>query len=78
MRQGSEFARLGWIVEMRLRARRRVRNLGESGKLPSVWMSLSVRSMQSHGCSDPVSTIPKCMVLITNPKFKPPPIARRE
>lgn len=37
----------GWIVEMRLRARRRVLSFGLRGKLPSVATSLSVRSMHS-------------------------------
>ena len=58
VRPGSEFARVGWILEMRLRARRRFRNLGERGKFPRVWMSLSVKSIQSHGCNYSVSTVP--------------------
>ena len=50
-RFGSEVARLGWILLMRLRARRRVCRRGERGKLERVGMSLSVKSMASWSCS---------------------------
>lgn len=46
-RLGREFARVGWMLETRLRARRSVRNRGDSGKLPSSCISLSVKSMAS-------------------------------
>lgn len=39
------------MVEMRFRARRSVVTRGLSGKLPSTWMSLSVRSSASWGYS---------------------------
>jgi hypothetical protein len=48
-RYGVAFGRLGWIVEILFRARRRVRMRGESGKFPSTCMSLSVRSIASCG-----------------------------
>jgi hypothetical protein len=49
VRLGNEFARVGWILAILLRARRRVFSRGERGKFPSVWISLSVKSIQSHG-----------------------------
>lgn len=44
---GHVFGSVVWIPDMRLRASRRVRKRGESGKLPRIWMSLSVKSMAS-------------------------------
>lgn len=46
---GIEFARVDWMVETRLRARSSVLRRSESGKLPSCWMSLSVKSIASCG-----------------------------
>jgi hypothetical protein len=48
-RLGREFASVGWMLDTRLRARRRVCNRGESGKLPRSCISLSVKSMASCG-----------------------------
>lgn len=48
-RFGMELARVGWMVEMRFRARRSVFRRSERGKLPSCWMSLSVKSIASCG-----------------------------
>lgn len=39
------------MVEMRLRASRSVCIRGDSGKLPRIWMSLSVKSIASCGCT---------------------------
>lgn len=50
VRYGILFAREGCMLEIRFLARRRVRRRGESGKLPRIWMSLSVRSIASCGC----------------------------
>ena len=50
-RLGIALGRLGWMVEMRLRASSSVCIRGDSGKLPRIWMSLSVKSMASCGCS---------------------------
>ena len=47
VRLGIELARLGWMLETRFRARRRVRRRGERGKLAMVVISLSVKSMAS-------------------------------
>ncbi len=47
VRLGREAARVGWMLVMRLRARRRVRRRGERGKLERAAMSLSVRSRAS-------------------------------
>jgi hypothetical protein len=47
VRFGIDCASVDCIVATRFRARRRVRSLGESGKLPRIWMSLSVKSMAS-------------------------------
>lgn len=47
VRPGMDLAMEAWIVVMRLRARRSVRSFGLRGKLPSVAMSLSVKSMHS-------------------------------
>lgn len=49
VRLGTAFARSGWMAAMRLRANSSVRRRGVSGKLPSTWMSLSVKSMASWG-----------------------------
>lgn len=38
------------MVEMRLRASSSVCIRGDSGKLPRIWMSLSVKSIASCGC----------------------------
>ena len=46
-RFGIEFGRVGWMLFTRLRARRRVWSLGESGKFPSTLISLSVKSIAS-------------------------------
>lgn len=40
------------MVETRLRASSSVCIRGDSGKLPRIWMSLSVKSMASCGCID--------------------------
>ena len=37
------------MLETRFRARSKVRNRGERGKLPRIWMSLSVKSIASCG-----------------------------
>lgn len=50
VRLGTEDGRDGWMEATRLRASSRVRTRGESGKLPRIWMSLSVRSIASCGC----------------------------
>lgn len=50
VRLGIEVGRVGWMVAMRLRASRRVRIRGDSGKFPRIWRSLSVRSIESCGC----------------------------
>lgn len=49
LRFGIELGRVGWMVLMRLRARSSVRILGDKGKFPSTWMSLSVKSIASWG-----------------------------
>jgi hypothetical protein len=49
VRFGIEFDSDGWMLDMRFRARRSVCILGERGKFPSIWMSLSVKSMASSG-----------------------------
>ena len=49
VRYGSDCARVGWILEIRLRARRRVFRRGERGRFPRSVISLSVKSMQSCG-----------------------------
>ncbi len=51
VRFGIEVASVGWMLVMRLRARRRVCRRGERGKLERVAMSLSVKSMASWSCS---------------------------
>ena len=48
-RLGIAFGRLGWMVETRLRASRSDCIRGDSGKLPRIWMSLSVKSIASCG-----------------------------
>ena len=53
---GIAAGRLGWMTAIRLRASRRVRTRGERGKLPRIWMSLSVRSKASWGCVRKVSS----------------------
>ena len=50
VRFGIDLASEGWMLVMRLRASRRVRSRGESGKLASCAMSLSVKSMASWSC----------------------------
>jgi hypothetical protein len=50
------------MVDIRLRARRRVRSLGVRGKLPSVERSLSVKSIQSWSYE-------VCMSRDDNPKW---------
>lgn len=52
VRFGNEFARVGCMLLIRLRASRRVRNRGERGKLERAVMSLSVKSMASWSYSD--------------------------
>ncbi len=47
VRFGIEFASVGWILETRLRARRRECRRGERGKLERAAISLSVKSMAS-------------------------------
>ena len=47
VRLGSELASVGWMLLTLFRARRSVRNRGESGKLARAVMSLSVKSMAS-------------------------------
>ena len=47
VRFGIEFASEGWILEILFRASSSVRNRGESGKFPSIWISLSVKSIAS-------------------------------
>lgn len=49
VRLGIEFGRVDWIEEIRLRASKRVRIRGESGKFPRIWISLSVKSIESCG-----------------------------
>jgi hypothetical protein len=49
VRLGMAFGRLSWMVAMRLRASRSVCIRGDSGKLPRIWMSLSVKSIASCG-----------------------------
>lgn len=49
VRFGTEVTSVGWMLDTRLRARRRVERRGERGKLPRIWMSLSVKSMASWG-----------------------------
>lgn len=51
VRLGSEFASVDCMLLTLLRARRRVRNRGESGKLERAVMSLSVKSMASWSYS---------------------------
>lgn len=48
-RLGIALGRLGWMVETRLRASRSACIRGDSGKLPRIWMSLSVKSIESCG-----------------------------
>lgn len=50
LRFGMAVGSAGWMTDTRLRASSSVRIRGDSGKLPSTWMSLSVKSMQSWGC----------------------------
>jgi hypothetical protein len=47
---GTAAAAVGWMFATRLRASSSVVMRGERGKLPSTWMSLSVKSMASWGC----------------------------
>lgn len=47
LRFGTEVARVDWMLFMRLRAKSRVCNLGERGKLERALISLSVKSMAS-------------------------------
>ena len=47
MRLGIDFESAGWMLLILLRARRRVCRRGERGKLESVVMSLSVKSIAS-------------------------------
>lgn len=47
VRPGIEVGRVGWMEAMRLRASSRVRIRGESGKFARIWMSLSVKSIES-------------------------------
>lgn len=49
VRLGTAAGRLGWTEATRLRASSRVRIRGDSGKLPRIWMSLSVKSIASCG-----------------------------
>ena len=44
-----EFAIVGWTLETRFLASSSVVILGDRGKLPSTWMSLSVKSIESWG-----------------------------
>lgn len=46
-RFGIDVASVFWIVTTRLRASRSVEIRGESGKFPSTWISLSVKSIAS-------------------------------
>lgn len=48
-RFGTEFDSVACIAATRLFASRSVVRRGESGKLPRIWTSLSVKSMQSCG-----------------------------
>lgn len=50
VRPGTAAGRVGWMAATRLRARSRVRIRGDRGKLPRIWMSLSVKSIASWGC----------------------------
>lgn len=54
VRFGIECASDGWMLAIRFRARRSVCNLGERGKFPSTWISLSVKSMASSGYGNPI------------------------
>lgn len=47
VRLGIDLARAGCMLLTRLRARRRVRNRGDSGKLDTAVISLSVKSIAS-------------------------------
>lgn len=47
---GICLARVGWMLETRLRANKSVCNLGLRGKFPRTWISLSVKSIASCGC----------------------------
>ena len=49
VRLGMEFASDGWMPEILLRASNKVRNRADRGKLPSSWISLSVKSIASWG-----------------------------
>ena len=53
VRLGMDCASDDCMLATRFRARRSVCNLGERGKFPSTWMSLSVKSMASSGCVNP-------------------------
>lgn len=50
-----EFAIVGWTPETRFLASSSVVIRGDRGKLPSTWMSLSVKSIESWGYTRPVS-----------------------
>lgn len=50
VRFGIEFASVGCMLVIRLRASRRVRSRGERGKLERVEISLSVKSIASWSC----------------------------
>lgn len=47
VRLGRVAARVGWMVDIRLRASKRVLRRSLKGKFPKAWMSLSVKSMAS-------------------------------
>jgi hypothetical protein len=61
VRFGIELATEGWMPAILLRARRSVRNRGDSGKFPKVCISLSVKSIASCGYTHrhKLATIPK-------------------
>lgn len=50
-----EFAIVGWTPETRFLASSSVVIRGDRGKLPSTWISLSVKSSESWGYTRPVS-----------------------
>jgi len=58
VRFGIDLAIVDCIVAMRFRARSRLFNRGDSGKLPSTWISLSTKSIESWGCNMPWLSIP--------------------
>lgn len=64
VRFGNEFASVDCMLLTLLRARRRVRNRGESGKLERAVMSLSVKSMASWSyskyCSAAMFSVQPC------------------